>query len=100
MNNIDLNNRTAIVTGGSQGFGLAITNRFLASGANVIIWDIDEKITEKVLKEKNSKNLSASKVDVTNFADVETEIKKVTSNNKIDIFVNNWYEYKSLGLSD
>ena len=89
VNNIDLNNRTAIVTGGSQGFGLAITNRFLASGANVIIWDIDEKITEKVLKEKNSKNLSASKVDVTNFADVETEIKKVTSNNKIDIFVNN-----------
>ena len=89
MNNIDLNNRTAIVTGGSQGFGLAITNRFLASGANVIIWDIDEKITEKVLKEKNSKKLLASKVDVTNFADVEAEIKKVTSNNKIDIFVNN-----------
>ena len=53
MNKIDLNNRTAIVTGGAQGFGLAITNRFLESGANVIIWDIDTKIVQNVLDQKN-----------------------------------------------
>ena len=38
----DLNNRVAVVTGGAQGFGLAITERFIESGAKVIIWDIDE----------------------------------------------------------
>ena len=38
----DLNNRIAIVTGGAQGFGLAITERFIGAGAKVIIWDIDE----------------------------------------------------------
>jgi len=89
MNTIDLKNRTAIVTGGAQGFGLAITNRFLESGANVIIWDIDEEVTQKLLADKNNKNLSASKVDVTNFEEVQSEILKITSKNKIDIFINN-----------
>lgn len=37
MNKFDLTNRVAIVTGGAQGFGLAITKRFLESGAEVII---------------------------------------------------------------
>ena len=43
MNQFDLNNRTAIITGGAQGFGLDIAKRFLNSGAKVFIWDIDEK---------------------------------------------------------
>ena len=47
MINFDLNNRVAIVTGGAQGFGLSITKRFIKSGANVIIWDIDEKESQK-----------------------------------------------------
>ena len=38
----DLNNRVAVVTGGAQGFGLAITERFIEAGAKVVIWDIDE----------------------------------------------------------
>ena len=64
MNQINLKNRTAIVTGGAQGFGLAITERFLESGANVIMWDIDEDTSGKVLKEKNNPKLSAAKIDV------------------------------------
>ena len=47
MNNFDLTNKVAIVTGGSQGFGLAIVKRFLDSGAKVIIWDIDEEESKK-----------------------------------------------------
>ena len=43
MHQFDLKNRTAIITGGAQGFGLDIARKFLNSGANVIIWDIDEK---------------------------------------------------------
>ena len=93
MNTIDLKNRTAIVTGGAQGFGLAITNRFLESGANVIIWDIDEEVTQKLLADKNNKNLSASKVDVTNFEEVQSEILKITSKNKIDILKKSFFNF-------
>ena len=46
MNNINLKNKVAVVTGGAQGFGLAIAKRFLVSGAQVVIWDKDEKILE------------------------------------------------------
>ena len=42
MIKFDLNKRVAIVTGGAQGFGLAITERFIEAGAKVVIWDIDE----------------------------------------------------------
>ncbi len=41
MNVIDLKNRTAIVTGGARGIGFAIAQRMLASGATVVLWDID-----------------------------------------------------------
>jgi len=89
MNQINLKNRTAIVTGGAQGFGLAITERFLESGAKVIMWDIDEDASGKVLKEKNNPNLSAAKIDVTNFGQISSEIEKISQQTKIDIFVNN-----------
>ena len=51
MNKIDLNGRTAVVTGGAQGFGRAITERFVASGAKVAIWDHDQPLAEKTAKE-------------------------------------------------
>ena len=35
MNKIDLNGRSSVVTGGAQGFGRAIAERFVASGAKV-----------------------------------------------------------------
>ena len=89
MNQINLKDRTAIVTGGAQGFGLAITERFLESGANVIMWDIDEDTSSKVLKEKNNPKLSAAKIDVTNFNQISSEIEKISQQTKIDIFVNN-----------
>jgi 3-oxoacyl-[acyl-carrier protein] reductase len=89
MNQINLKDRTAIVTGGAQGFGLAITERFLESGANVIMWDIDEDTSGKVLKEKNNPKLSAAKIDVTNFDQISSEIEKISHQTKIDIFVNN-----------
>ena len=43
-------NRTAIVTGGAQGFGLDISKRFLKCGAKVIMWDNDPKALEKAVK--------------------------------------------------
>jgi 3-oxoacyl-[acyl-carrier protein] reductase len=41
MNQIDLQNRIAIVTGGARGIGYAIAKRMLRSGAAVVLWDID-----------------------------------------------------------
>ena len=89
MNKFSLENRTAIVTGGAQGFGVAITKRFLDSGANVIIWDIDKIAVEEAIKKLNTPKLSSNNIDVTNFEQVNAEIEKVTKNKKIDIFINN-----------
>ena len=90
MNNFDLNNKVAIVTGGAQGFGFAITEKFLASGAKVLIWDIDEREANDALKKLNNENCSYQKVDVNNFNDIEKTLKQIeSSHGKIDIFINN-----------
>jgi len=89
MHNFDLKNRTAIVTGGAQGFGYSIVKRFLESGAKVIIWDVDKKFIDIAIKESNSKNLEFQIVDVTNFDHVQKNFDEISSKQKIDIFVNN-----------
>ena len=90
MINFDLKNRVAIVTGGAQGFGLAITERFVKSGAKVIIWDIDEKEAKKALSKINSENCSSQKVDVTSFKDIQENLNETEKKfGKIDIFINN-----------
>ena len=89
MNKFSLDNRTAIITGGAQGFGLAMTERFLNSGASVVIWDFDKLAVEKTIKKLDNSKLSSAIIDVTNFDQVSTEVEKITKNKKIDIFVNN-----------
>ena len=89
MNKFNLNERTAIITGGAQGFGLAMTERFLESGANVIIWDIDKSAVTQTLKKINNSKLSSVIIDITDFDQILTEVEKVTKNKKIDIFINN-----------
>ncbi len=89
MNQYNLKNRIAIVTGGAQGFGYAIAKRFLDSGAEVIIWDIDQKAIDEALTNLSSNKCSHQIVDVTNFNDVSNNIEKLTKEKNIDIFVNN-----------
>jgi len=90
MNKFNLSNRVAIVTGGAQGFGLAISERFVQSGAKVIIWDVDKEATETALKKINSKNCIYQIVDVTNFEEIKKNLNDIESNHgKIDIFINN-----------
>ena len=88
MHKFDLKNKTAIITGGAQGFGLDIAKRFLISGAKVYIWDIDKSQLNKAVKNINDNNLSFNVVDVTNFTNIEKVVKKITKNTKIDILIN------------
>ncbi len=90
MIKFDLNNRVAVVTGGAQGFGLAITERFIEAGAKVVIWDIDESLAEEAIDKVKSESLSHQIVDVTNFEVVNKNLEEVEKKyGKIDIFVNN-----------
>ncbi len=89
MIHFDLKDRTAIITGGAQGFGLDIAKKFLDSGANVIIWDVDRKELEKSFKEINNDKLSFNIVDVSNFDEVDQTVKQITKSINIDILINN-----------
>ena len=90
MINFDLTNRVAIVTGGAQGFGFAITERFIKSGAKVIIWDIDQKAAEKAVSEINSELCSYQLVNVLKFEEIEKNLHEVEKKfGQIDIFINN-----------
>ena len=85
----DFNDKTAVITGGAQGFGLDIARRFLKSGAKVIIWDVDSKMLEKAIKDLDNPNLSSNIVDVSNYKEVEKCTNKITENSNIDILINN-----------
>ena len=89
MNKFDLNNRTAVITGGAQGFGLDIAKKFLDFGAKVIIWDIDEQQLQIASSEINSSKLTCEKVDVSNFDQVNKVVSKITAASNIDILINN-----------
>ena len=85
----DFKGRTAIVTGGAQGFGLDITKRFIRSGANVIIWDNDKRMVEKAIEDIRSPNLSFNIVDISNYTKVEECVQEITKQKNIDILINN-----------
>jgi 2-dehydro-3-deoxy-L-rhamnonate dehydrogenase (NAD+) len=93
MNAIDLKNRSAIVTGGARGIGFAIAKRILASGATVVLWDVDAAALDKAgaaLQGQGNGDVHAAVVDVTDAAAiaraVATDLREC---GKIDILVNN-----------
>ena len=89
MHQFDLKNRTAIITGGAQGFGLDIAKRFLKSGAKAIIWDIDEDELKKAINEVDNLNLLYNIVDVSNFKNVKETVDEIAKSSNIDILINN-----------
>jgi NAD(P)-dependent dehydrogenase (short-subunit alcohol dehydrogenase family) len=89
MHQFDLKNKTAIITGGAQGFGLDIAKRFLKSGAKAIIWDIDEDELKKAINEVDNPNLLYNIVDVSNFKNVKETIDEIAKSSNIDILINN-----------
>ena len=77
MNQIDLKNKIAVVTGGAQGIGLAIAEIFLESGALVSLWDQDEKLVNETAQRLSSKgNVEAVVMDVADLILVENAVRQ------------------------
>ena len=91
MKNITFNfdKKTAVITGGAQGFGFDIAKRFLSSGAKVIIWDVDTKMSEKAIKNLGNPNLSSNIIDVSNYKEVKDCVNDILKNTNIDILIYN-----------
>ena len=90
-NKIDRSARNAVVTGGAQGIGRAIVDRFLESGASVAIWDRDVGLAKKTASElQNRGRVEVFATDVTNYSDVErARDNTLKAFGRIDILVNN-----------
>jgi 3-oxoacyl-[acyl-carrier protein] reductase len=89
MNRIDLEGRKAVVTGGAQGIGRAITERFAASGAQVTIWDRDRALAEAAAEEIGG-SVSFVQVDMTDWDAVRSAAARTAAEmGGIDIIVNN-----------
>ena len=77
MNQIDLKNRNAVITGGAQGIGLAIAERLLDSGASVSLWDRDESLLKETSDSLSSKGkVEPVVMDVTDLKSVRNATEK------------------------
>lgn len=91
MNKIDLAGKTAVVTGGVRGIGLAIVERLLASGASCCLWDRDLAALDQIIPQLASKGQAHGvQVDITRAESVDHgAISTIERFGKIDILVNN-----------
>ena len=90
MNKLDLENKIAVVTGASQGFGYAIAKRLQESGAKIINIDKDSNFTTEAINKGEINFLEIFEKDITNFNDVKSTIDQIINkHSNIDIFVNN-----------
>ena len=91
MNTVDLQGRVAVITGGAQGIGYATAERFLASGAAVVLWDIDAaRLATAVQALSALGTVSGDTVELTDEADVaRATAAALQRHGRIDILVNN-----------
>jgi 3-oxoacyl-[acyl-carrier protein] reductase len=86
-----LDGRTAVVTGGAQGIGFAIAERYVAEGARVVLGDLDLDATESAAEKLGGRDVAAAvRCDVTNADEVEALIASaVDTFGGLDVMVNN-----------
>lgn len=89
MNQLDLETRSAIVTGAAQGIGFAIARRLIQSGARVQLWDRDSSLLDQAVSELGANAIGVT-LDVTDALAVEHAVQDmIMSCGKIDVLVNN-----------
>ena len=87
MNSYDLKDKRAVVTGGAQGIGRAVAERFIASGAKVTIWDYDRALAEQMCAETGAAHVNP---DLTSWDDVKSAAARTAAEmGGIDILVCN-----------
>ena len=90
MNNIDLSGRAAVITGGARGIGFATAQRFLRSGAQVALWDIDEPRVKHSANELAALGtVSAHVVELTDESAIQAALAEtLAAHSRLDIVVN------------
>ena len=84
--------KIALITGGAQGIGRTIAERFISEGANIAICDINLELAKETAKKllQNGSNVRAYKMNVADKSSVEETVKEVNDDfGKIDILINN-----------
>ncbi len=91
MNQLDLQGRVAVITGGAQGIGYGVAKRMLDSGASVALWDRDAPLLDKALDALSCfGKVTASIVEVTDQTSIAQGTQSaVDAHGRIDILVNN-----------
>jgi NAD(P)-dependent dehydrogenase (short-subunit alcohol dehydrogenase family) len=91
MNRIDLEGRRAVITGGAEGFGRAVAERFLASGAAVSLWDLNADMLARTASELAAHGtVHSAVVDVADRAQVEAATDATMRDGaRIDILIAN-----------
>jgi NAD(P)-dependent dehydrogenase (short-subunit alcohol dehydrogenase family) len=91
MNQFDLKGRRAVITGGAEGFGRAIAERFLASGAAVSLWDVNADLVSQAARELAAAGaVHAAIVDISDLAQVEAATADTLRDGEsIDILIAN-----------
>lgn len=85
---MDINGKTALVTGGASGLGRATVEAFVAGGANAVIVDLNDEAGNALASELGEKAIYI-KTDVTNETDVEKAVAAATETfGQLDIAVN------------
>ena len=91
MNQLDLKGRVAIITGGAQGIGYSTAQRMLASGASLLLWDMDAARLALAVSELSALGPTrGAVVELTDEAAVAAATSAaITQHGRIDILVNN-----------
>ena len=88
MSKYDFSNQTAIVTGGAQGIGGAVTDILAANGARVAIWDMDEALAQETAAKVGGGSM-AIRVDISNWESVQAAMAKtIAACGSVEMLVN------------